>query len=323
MWIELVKRRRVAVGVVAVLALAGVLQFTNTNPAVSQTLYLTAYESGKDPGLDPSHGAWKDAVAVRVPLTAQRGSYAAGGGSVQTVSAKALHYNNTLYVRVEWKDATRDDATTRVEDFSDAVALEFPAKTASTVPSVCMGQADAGVNIWHWRADSDAGLRDPVEIYTGASVDGYPSMDTLFYTAREAGNPYANPDLGAVQTLVSQAFGQLTTSSVQDAEGKGAWANDTWAVVFARPYTSEGPEHAEFGAGARTDIAFAVWDGSQDERNGMKSASQFITLSIAGAKVPGGGGFNSTAAILGAAMLIGFTGLGIGLGVYGYREGKR
>ena len=322
MVLDILKRRRVVLGIASVLALAAVLQFTNTNPAVSQTLYLTAYESAEDPGLDPTDGAWKDAVAVRVPLTAQRGSYAAGG-SVATVSARALHYNDTLYVRVEWKDATKDESTTRVEDFSDAVALEFPAKTASTVPSVCMGQADAGVNIWHWRADSDAGLRDPVEIYAGASVDGYPSTDALFYTARAAGNPYANPDLGAVQTLVSQAFGQLTTSTVQDVAGKGVWENDTWAVVFARPYTSEGPEHAGFSAGARTDVAFAVWDGSQGERNGMKAASQFITLSIAGATAPGGGGFSATWAILGAVMLVGLSALGIGLGVYGYREGKR
>ncbi len=106
-------------------------------------------------------------------------------------------------------------------------------------------------------------------------------------------------------------------------QGKGAWANDSWAVVFARPYTSTGPEHAGFGNGARTDIAFAVWDGSHDERNGMKSVSQFITLSIAGAKAPGGGGFNSTAAILGAAMLAGFAALGVGLGIYGYREGRK
>ncbi len=322
MVLDILKRRRIVLGIASVLALAAVLQFTNTNPAVSQTLYLTAYESAKDPGLDPTDGAWKDAVAVRVPLTAQRGSYAAGG-SVATVSAKALHYNDTLYVRVEWKDTSKDESTTRVEDFSDAVALEFPSKTASTVPSVCMGQADAGVNIWHWRADSDAGLRDPVEIYTAASVDGYPSTDALFYTARAAGNPYANPDLGAVQTLVSQAFGQLTTSTVQDVTGKGVWENDTWAVVFARPYTSEGPEHAGFSSGARTDVAFAVWDGSQDERNGMKAASQFITLSIAGAKAPGGGGFSATWAILGAVMLVGLSALGIGLGVYGYREGKR
>ncbi len=168
MLLELLKRRRIALGVVAVFALAAVLQFTNTNPAVSQTLYLTAYESAKDPGLDPSHNAWDNSAVVRVPLTAQLGSYAAGGGSVQTVRAKALHYNDTLYIRVEWTDATMDEATTRVEDFSDAVALEFPSKTATTVPAVCMGQADAGVNIWHWRADSDAGLRDPVEIYAGA-----------------------------------------------------------------------------------------------------------------------------------------------------------
>lgn len=323
MLLDILKRRRVALGVLGVLAFAGVLQFTNTNPAVSQTLYLNAYESESDPGLDPSHGAWTAAMPVNIALSAQAGSYAAGGGSVATIAAKALHHNDTLYIRVEWDDASQNDTTIRAEDFADAVAIEFPSKTATTVPSVCMGQADSGVNIWHWRADSDAGLKDPNVFYTSSSVDGYPYTDSLFYTAREAGNPFANPDLGAVQTLVSRAFGELTTSTVQDVQGHGAWVDGKWAVVFARPYASLGLEHAEFAAGNSTDMAFAVWDGESDERNGLKSTSQFVTLSISGAPLPGDGGTDWNALMIGGVLLGLFVALGIGLGVYGYREGQR
>jgi len=322
MLLELLKQRRVALGVLGVLALAGVLQFTNTNPAVSQTLYLTAYESESDPGLDPSSGAWKDALPVNIALTAQAGSYAAGGGTVTTIGAKALHHNDTLYIRVEWDDASKNDSAIRAEDFADGVAIEFPSKTATTVPSICMGQADSGVNIWHWRADSDAGLRDPADVYTTSSVDMYPYKDNLFYTAREAGNPYANPELGAVQTLVSRAFGELTTSSIQDTTGHGSWVDGKWAVVFARPYSSQGLEHADFAAGTSTDMAFAVWDGENDERNGMKSTSQFITLAVSGAPLPGEDGMDLNALAIGGILLVLFTALGIGLGIYGYREGR-
>jgi hypothetical protein len=190
---ELRNRRRALVMLFAALAAGAVLQFTNTNPAVSQSQRLSAYESPQDPGLDPAAAVWDRVSGIEVPLTAQAAAYSAGG-SIKTVRLKAVHYRGRLFIRASWGDPTADDATTRVEDFSDAVALEFPASGVSTVPSVCMGQADAAVNIWHWRADSNAGLKDPSEVYTSASIDHFP---VAFYTARDAGNPYANPNIGA------------------------------------------------------------------------------------------------------------------------------
>lgn len=320
---DLLRRKRALGGTAAVLLLAGLLQFVDANPAVSQTLLLNAYESPGDPGQDPASAEWQHAFPVQVPLTVQAGSYAAGGGSILFASAKALHYKERLYVRIEWDDQTKDESTTRVQDFSDAVAVEFPAKSASTVPSVCMGQANGGVNIWQWRADSQAGLKDPADVYSNSSIDGYPSKDTLFYTAREAGNPYAKADAGPVQTLIAQAFGTLTPSGTQDASGKGVYANGKWAVVFSRPFAGKDPDQANFAASTRTDMAIAVWNGSEGDRNGRKSVSTFLTLSIANAAVPGTGGANTKYLFWGLGLLVAVTAIGAGLAAYGYREGRR
>ncbi len=307
----------VALGVMIV---AAVLQLANANPAVSQTLFVTAYGAPADPGLDPTNAAWNTARAVHVPLSGQLGSYAAGGGSIATVNLQAVHFKEHLYLRVSWADATVDESTTKVEDFSDAVALEFPALSASTVPSICMGQADAGVNIWHWRADSQRGLRDPVDVYAGSQIDLDVKKDTLFYTARDAGNPFANPELGAVQTLISQTFGTLTPANVQDVTGKGVRVSDSWAVVFSRSYTSTDFNEAKFAAGMKTDMAVAVWNGSEDDRNGRKSVSQFVTLRIGSAETPGGGSNGTPIALLAVLSLVGLSGLGVGLAVYGMRD---
>jgi DMSO reductase family type II enzyme heme b subunit len=308
----------------AALAFGAVLQFTDTNPAVSQTLTLHAYESPEDPGLEPSSSVWGRVSGVNVPLTAQTGAYAAGGGTVQTINVKAVHYDGQIFFRVSWPDGSADEASTRVEDFADAVALEFPAKSASTVPSICMGQADAGVNIWHWRADSNVGLKDPVDVYANSSVDGYPSLETLFFTAREAGNPFANPELGPVQSLISRTFGELTAAGTQDVSGLGERTDDGWAVVFSRPFASVNASYAEFAPSTQTDMALAVWDGSNDERNGRKSVSQFVTLKIGDAPAFAGDGNNNVwIALAAVGLLLGVSAVGAGLAMYGYREGRR
>lgn len=316
------RRMRTLATAAGILVAAGTLQFFDANPAASQTLRLTAYESGADPGLDPNHRAWSDAIAVQVPLTSQPGAYPTGGGSIPLVTAKAVHVGNRLLLRVEWQDATKDESTTRVEDFADAVALEFPSTVGTSVPAICMGQADAGVNIWHWRADSQAGLKDPTEVYTAALVDMYPSRDTLFYTARAAGNPYADPEAGPVQTLVSKTFGTLTPAATQDVQGKGVYKDGAWAVVFERTYNGADGDQASFADGARTDMAFAVWNGSEGDRNGRKSVSQFVQLSIADSAAPGSDAANRVTILIALGLLLGLSGLGVGLATVAGRKGQ-
>ncbi|HET8943574.1 MAG TPA: ethylbenzene dehydrogenase-related protein, partial [Dehalococcoidia bacterium] len=274
------RRPRVLLALLAALSFGALLQFTDTNPAVSQTLALTAYEAPDDPGLDPQSAVWDKVNSIRVPLTAQAGTYAAGG-SIATIRAQAVHHGGKVFIRLTWADGTLDDATTKVEDFADGVAVEFPASGTSKIPSLCMGQADAAVNIWHWRADSNAGFQDPNVAYGGSLVDFYPDTSPLFYTAREAGNPYANPELGPVQSLTSKAFGELAALAIQDVSGKGSYTADGWQVVIARNFSTGNPSTVTFSPNAKMDMAFAVWDGSKEERNGRKAVSQFVTLSVA------------------------------------------
>ena len=315
----ILRHRRLSAGLAVAIAVAALLQATNTNPAVSQTLALTAYEAPSDPGVDPEAGIWKDISAVSVPLSAQAGSYVAGG-SVQMVKAQALHYDGKLFVRVSWTDATDDSSTTKVQDFADAVALEFPQSATAAVPSICMGQADSAVNIWQWRADSNNGVRDPNVAYANALVDMYPSTEALFYTARAANNPFAQMDRGPVQSLYSKAFGELQTLDFQEVQGLGKRTGDGWAVVFERKFDTGRAGHALFAPSTNMDMAFAVWDGSQDERNGKKAVSQFVTLSIAAAPAVTGGGDHTKTIILAAALGIGLVVVGGGLAIYGYRE---
>ena len=321
MFTSVLRRRKLVAGFVAAMVVAGLLQATNTNPAVSQTLSLTAYEAPSDPGVDPEAAIWKDISGVNVPLSAQVGSYIAGG-SVQTVRAQAVHYNDRLYIRVTWVDPTVDQSTTKVEDFSDAVALEFPQSATAAVPAICMGQIDSAVNIWQWRADSNAGLRDPNAVYPGSLVDAYPYTDKLFYTAREANNPYAYPDRSPVQALYSKAFGELQALDFQEVQGLGKRTPDGWAVVFERSFDTGHPGHAVFAPSTRMDMAFAVWDGSNDERNGKKAVSQFVTLGIGAAPALSQQGDSTKTILFAAALGIGVVAIGGGLAFYGYRESK-
>jgi DMSO reductase family type II enzyme heme b subunit len=138
-----IRRRPITTGVaLVVLATAGVLQFVGVNPAASQSATLTAFEAQADPGTDPASPAWKQAPVLQAPLSLQGATYPTGGGSIPAVSAQALHFKDRLYIRLEWPDDTKDDTTLKVENFSDAAAIEFPAVSAATVPSVCRVRLD-------------------------------------------------------------------------------------------------------------------------------------------------------------------------------------
>jgi complex iron-sulfur molybdoenzyme family reductase subunit gamma len=319
-------RRRIALGAAVFVALGGaaLLQLFDANPAVSQTAQLLVYNTDTDPGLDPNAKDWGRVSALSVPLTAQAATYATGGGSVPAVSARALQWGDTLYVRLEWADTTKDESTTRVQDFADGAAIEFPSRSAATVPSVCMGQADAGVNIWQWRADFQAGGPELDRVYKNASVDAYPSKDeALWYPARALGNPVATTGDGGAAALVARAFGGLEKASTQDVKARGEHANGKWAVVFSRPFANADPEQASFAKGATTDMAFAVWNGSEGDRNGRKSVSQFVTLNLRGAAFAQTHETSTTTLLLAVGTIAVFVALGGGLAVYGYGKGRR
>ncbi|MGZ5298409.1 MAG: ethylbenzene dehydrogenase-related protein [Actinomycetota bacterium] len=278
------------IGVLALMVLAALaLRVANANPAQSQSTTLQAWRVDRDPTLSPSADVWSDILPISVPLTAQQGVYPLGGGSVATVQVKAIHHEDRLYLRVEWADRSHDVSTNHVTSFADAVAVEFPSVAASTVPAVCMGQADGGVNIWQWRADRQANL-SASSSGDRPVVDYYPSRDDLWFPAREAGNPYASVAGNPVQTLAAQSFGTIGPTPEQPVVGQASYEGGHWSVVFSRAFASPGADQPAFAVNEETDIAFAVWDGNNGDRDGQKQVSQFVRMSFSKqAPTPGWG----------------------------------
>jgi DMSO reductase family type II enzyme heme b subunit len=100
-------------------------------------------------------------------------------------------------------------------------------------PLITMGSLDQPVNQWHWRAD----LQKPYNVTTAG-----------------LGTTYRTP----------QSF----------IEAGAVWENGRWALVFARLLQTSDPDnHVPFKIGQTIKAAFAVWQGSQKERAGLKSYS--------------------------------------------------
>lgn len=269
--------------VTAAVVLGIVLRLLQLNPAVAQSTEITAWQVASGQPMGPGAAIWHDVPAVDLPLTAQRVTLPMGGGSIPVLQVKALHTGDRIYLYMAWPDATNDERTDAVESFSDAVAVQLPAVAGAAVPAICMGQVDQGVNIWQWRADSQRG---PAPASTDGYADYYPDDGDLDYPARVVGNPLADPAAGSAQNLVAGGFGTLTPAVGEGVDAVGQYQSSGWAAVFDRALVAPGPDQPELGLLATTDLVFAVWDGSEGDRNGQKSVSAFATLRLIADRPP-------------------------------------
>lgn len=137
-----------------------------------------------------------------------------------------------FYVRLRWKDESEDRAST-VDGFSDGAAIQFALNGQDT--SYMMGSGpEKPVNIWYWRGDT-----------------------------------------AEVENLAAGGFGSTTRLPEQDVSGAGAYvereiARDSeWQVVMSRPLEAEGEHQVRF-EGEPVPVAFAVWQGDDNERDGNK-----------------------------------------------------
>jgi complex iron-sulfur molybdoenzyme family reductase subunit gamma len=305
------------------LAVAVGVRALDIKPAVAQSSIVTAWRSSVDPGLDPSSAAWDQVPMSLIQLTAQNVTPPMADHGAPWLMAAALHYDDVLYVKLSWADVTADRTTDAVGVFSDAVAIQFPAIAATSVPAICMGQADSAVNIWHWRADSQQGIAtNPEHGY----VDVYPEVDELHYPAAAASNPMASAM--AVQNLVAGGFGTLTPLESQVINGAGAHSDLEWSVTMARSFTAPGELQPTFEVGTSMDVAFAVWNGANDDRDGQKSVSTFVRMAIDDGpyRLAGAGGTNSSAGVavaVGWILLIGVVGMIAAIGISRGTEDER
>lgn len=137
-----------------------------------------------------------------------------------------------MYVRLRWKDASQDTGTT-VDGFRDGVAVQFALKGADT--SYMMGTGpEQPVNIWYWRADNH-----PVE------------------------------------NLAAGGYGSTTLLPEQSVTGDGAYVtqrqdkDNAWHVVMSRPLKAKDEFDVNFER-ETVPMGFALWQGSDEERDGNK-----------------------------------------------------
>ena len=203
---------------------------------------------------------------------------------IERIDVRILYNEETIAFHLSWHDSTRDSATLAPQSFSDGVALQFSME--NDPPFFAMGSKGHSVFIWHWKASWQEDQLEWVDIetrYPNMATDGYQFHDPRFMAGWGAGNPLSDPERkSSAEEGVAQGFGSFTTqiSSSEKVHAKGIWHDGQWEVVFVRSLKTKDSAGVQFKPGGTIPIAFAVWDGSQQDRNGQKMISIWNELRI-------------------------------------------
>jgi len=208
------------------------------------------------------------------------------------LTVQAVHDGKTICFRLSWVDPYPNQDAGRSEDFEDAIAIElFKGKSE---PFLGMGATDAPVDMWFWDADRQSG--DDIEkVNPNVVVDIYPFNETVVTTAeydragtRTAAQPAVSlPAVAAGNQIVpsekTAAASSLETAGPGSAtfrpvksqlvKANGQWADGRWTVVMTRTLQVDTSAGLALEPGANASVAFAIWDGAANDRDGKKLVS--------------------------------------------------
>jgi DMSO reductase family type II enzyme heme b subunit len=241
---------------------------------------------------DPADAVWRDVPMHVAPMLLQDlVEPRLLAPSTPQVRVQAIHDGTRIALRLEWDDAELDDLP-KAGQFVDACAIQFPSAPGADLPAPQMGDAVRPVEITYWRASWQAvvdGRGDTIkDIHPGATVDHYPfeaaslpagspeqqAMAARYAPARALGNVMAGPRTSPVQDLVALGPGTLEPGPSRDSAGRGGRTETGWAVVIARTLP------AGVGPGGRGQVAFAVWQGSNQEAGSRKMRTGWVPLVV-------------------------------------------
>ncbi|MBI5069114.1 MAG: hypothetical protein HZB56_12830 [Deltaproteobacteria bacterium] len=260
------------------------------SPAEVRALRVAALPEGPD---DPAWRAAPVHAAALLPQDVVEPRLLAP--STVSLEAQSLTDGKRVAFRLAWSSPGHADTVIPAR-FSDAVAVQLPARAAPEAPNPMMGEAGLPVEITYWRAAWQAmvdGRPDTLAaLYPNARVDHYPfeaaslaagspeqaAMARRFAPARALGNPMAGPRPRPVQDLRATGPGTLSPSEQQVSSGAGKATPGGWAVVLVRPLP------AGLEPGKRSQVAFAVWQGGQGEVGARKMRTGWIPLALEGGK---------------------------------------
>ncbi|MBI2886430.1 MAG: nitrate reductase [Chloroflexi bacterium] len=274
---------------------------------------------------DPMDAAWQKVPAADVPLTPQAGvKPALMATSVSSVKVRSVNDGASIAFLLEWQDGSEDRYASRPESFRDAAAIQFP--TTGELPAICMGVRGQMVNIWHWKADwqtdIDKGFQDVPDAYPNFYKDAYPAVNVLtgtppfrmpkdfespeakqFMVGWTVGNALSEPvRTSPIEDLNAIGFSTATHKAKQNVNGKGVWKDGVWRVVYTRALKVDDVDAAALTAGQEVPVAFAVWNGSNQEVGARKQTSTFLNVTVQAAG--GAAALQLSPALLGGLILL-------------------
>ncbi len=283
------RRTLIAVSLLAIAAGASCRRPPAPTPEV---VALAARALPSDPG-DPAWQSAPEHIAKLLPQDLVEPRLMTP--STAEVRVRALASANEVAFRLEWLDPAVNDLPGDGR-FVDGCAVQLPQEADANAPDPQMGQASKGVQIAFWRADWQATVNGRgttiQDLYPNATVDHYPfeakslepgsdaqqQMARRYAPADAVGNSRGGPRTAAVEDLVAEGPGSLAPAPSTTSRGKGVRTKDGWSVVIARKI----PDGLSMQS--RTQIAFAVWEGSAREAGARKMRTGWIGLSMRGAQ---------------------------------------
>jgi ethylbenzene dehydrogenase len=186
--------------------------------------------------------------------------------SVKEVNLSAVSNGSDIVFLLEWEDATKDNSYGHSDRYTDQAAIMFPLQPAAEAPLITMGSENEVVNIWQWKAAWEKDIGDQKSKRSRAQEE-----------FSSTGTSVPRPDRASpVEDLNAEGFSTLTIQDEQSVQGKGMWKDNRWRVVFRRSLTNSDSGDAQF-KGA-TQMAVAVWNGGNNERNGQKGIIGWVLL---------------------------------------------
>jgi hypothetical protein len=239
---------------------------------------------------DPNDSVWSRAPEHLAPLLMQdlvepRQMKA----TTPDVRVRAITNGSEIAFRLQWLDAKKDDLPGPGVGV-DSCAVQLPRAIENNPPAPQMGEAGRPVEVTFWRADWQAsvdGRGDSIrDLYPNAAVDHYPfqapsledgsavqkEMAKRYSPADAVGNRRSGPRAHPVEDMVAEGPGTLAPAAGTSSSGKGVRTKDGWVVVLKRRLP------AGLAPRIRTQVAFAVWEGSQGEAGSRKMRTGWIPL---------------------------------------------
>lgn len=129
---------------------------------------------------------------------------------------------------------------------------------------------------WSDRTANDV-IDDINKFADGAAVqfplNGQPATTPFMGDGDNAVNVWHWRADGRTQNLLAKGFGTSTVVPSQALKSAAMRTRDGWAVVLSRPLKVTAEEGASLPGRGTVPIAFAAWDGNNQERDGLKAVT--------------------------------------------------